>query len=97
MLLKLFRDLLILRDDLGAAFLPRSHSLKHCLAISILNRRTQWTMTNTQTNESSVSAESDGGIEALWRGNPLSDIFISYAEEDREQARRLAEALKAQG
>jgi TIR domain-containing protein len=27
----------------------------------------------------------------------LSDIFISYAEEDREQARRLAEALKAQG
>jgi hypothetical protein len=54
-------------------------------------------MTNTQTNESSVSAESDGGIEALWRGNPLSDIFISYAEEDREQARRLAEALKAQG
>ncbi len=36
-------------------------------------------------------------IEALWRGNPLSDIFISYAEEDREQARRLAEALEAQG
>jgi formylglycine-generating enzyme required for sulfatase activity len=27
----------------------------------------------------------------------LSDIFISYAEEDREQARRLAEALEAQG
>ncbi len=27
----------------------------------------------------------------------MSDIFISYAEEDREQARRLAEALKAQG
>jgi len=26
----------ILRDDPGAAFLPRSHSLKHCLAISSL-------------------------------------------------------------
>jgi formylglycine-generating enzyme required for sulfatase activity len=44
-----------------------------------------------------VPAESDGGIEALWRDNLLSDIFISYAEEDREQARRLAEALEAQG
>jgi formylglycine-generating enzyme required for sulfatase activity len=54
-------------------------------------------MTNTQTNESSVPAESDDGIEALWRGNPLSDIFISYAREDLRRAKQLAEALKAQG
>jgi hypothetical protein len=44
-----------------------------------------------------VPAESDGGTEALWRGNPLSDIFISYAREDRGRAKQLAEALKAQG
>jgi formylglycine-generating enzyme required for sulfatase activity len=54
-------------------------------------------MTNTQTNESSVPAESDDGIEALWRDNPLSNIFISYAREDLDRVRPLTEALKAQG
>jgi hypothetical protein len=44
-----------------------------------------------------VPAESDGGTEALWRGNPLSDIFISYAREDRGRAKQLAEALEAHG
>jgi TIR domain len=44
-----------------------------------------------------VPVELDDGIEALWRGNPLSDIFISYAREDLRRAKQLAEALKAQG